>query len=102
LSLPSCSGFAQTASVWRHDLWDLQQVATILKELGIPAAISAVLLALVKAVSDALQRRSKQSLIDWWRSPQQWNRSKVTIERFEHFMSCNNCWYSSPALLFRN
>ena len=48
---------------------DLQQVTTILKELGIPAVISGVLLALVKAVSDALQRRSKQSLLDWLAQP---------------------------------
>ena len=48
---------------------DLQHVIPILKDLGIPAAISAVLLALVKAVSDALQRRSKQSLIDWFAQP---------------------------------
>ena len=40
-------------------IMDLQHVIPILKDLSIPAAISAVLLALVKAVSDALQRRSK-------------------------------------------
>jgi hypothetical protein len=50
-------------------IMDLQQVIPILRDLGIPAAISAVLLALVKAVSDALQRRSKQSLIDWLAQP---------------------------------
>jgi hypothetical protein len=50
-------------------IMDLQHVTTVLNELGIPAAISTVLLALVKAVSDALQRRSKQSLIDWLAQP---------------------------------
>jgi hypothetical protein len=44
---------------------DVQQLATILKELGLPAAISAVLTVLVKALSDVRQRRSKESLLDW-------------------------------------
>jgi len=48
---------------------DPQQVSGILKDLGIPAVISAFLLGLVKLASDALERRSKQSLLDWLAQP---------------------------------
>ena len=48
---------------------DIHQIATILKEIGLPAAISGLLIALVKALSDALQRRSKESLSDWLAQP---------------------------------
>ncbi len=48
---------------------DIHQIASILKEFGLPAAISGLLIALVKALSDALQRRSKESLLDWLAQP---------------------------------
>src|SRR5215471_17104396 len=44
---------------------DAQQVVSTLKDLGLPAAISAALTVLVKALFDAQQRRSKESLLDW-------------------------------------
>jgi hypothetical protein len=41
---------------------DIQQIASA---LGLPAAISGILIALVKALSDTRQRKSKESLSDW-------------------------------------
>jgi hypothetical protein len=43
----------------------VQEVIAVLKDLGLPAAISAVLTVVVKALVDARQRRSKESLLDW-------------------------------------
>ncbi len=47
---------------------DIQQLTTVLQNLGLPAAISAVLTVLGKVLSDARQRRSKESLLDWLKS----------------------------------
>ena len=44
---------------------DAQRIISILGILGIPAAISAVLTGLVKALSDGWQRRSTEALVDW-------------------------------------
>jgi|GraSoiStandDraft_40_1057318.scaffolds.fasta_scaffold310111_1 hypothetical protein len=48
---------------------DIQQLTTVLQNLGLPAAISAVLTVLGKVLSDARQRRSKESLLDWLKEP---------------------------------
>ncbi len=50
-------------------IMELQQVTSFLKDLGLPAAIWAVLIALVKALIDTRQRRSKESLLDWLAQP---------------------------------
>jgi hypothetical protein len=44
---------------------DIQQLATIIKDLGFPAAISVDVTVLVKAFFDVRQRRSKESLLRW-------------------------------------
>jgi hypothetical protein len=48
---------------------DIHQIAKIFTEFGLPVAISGLLGALVKALFDALQRRSKESLLDWLAQP---------------------------------
>jgi hypothetical protein len=40
-----------------------------LTDLGLPAAISAVLTVLAKAISSSRQRRSKESILDWLKEP---------------------------------
>jgi hypothetical protein len=45
---------------------DIPQIATT---LGLPAAISGILIALVKALFDLRQRKSKESLLDWLAQP---------------------------------
>jgi hypothetical protein len=48
---------------------NIPQIATTLKDLGLPAAISGILIALVKALFDLRQRKSKESLLDWLAQP---------------------------------
>jgi len=49
---------------------DLKPVVALLKDLGLPAAISAVLTVLVKAILDSRQRSSKDSLLEWLSRPE--------------------------------
>lgn len=49
---------------------DSQAVVSILKDLGLPAAIPAMLAVVAKAIADHRQRTSKASLLEWLEKPQ--------------------------------